>query len=509
MLGPPRERHLDRHIVVSLESLVPTDHFYRHLEATLDLSFVRTWVVDRYASGGRPSIDPVVFFKLQLILFFEGYRSERHLIEQASLNLAHRWYLGYNLDESLPDHSSLTRIRQRLGLDLFRRFFEHVVELCDEAGLIWGKELLVDATKVQGNASSDSLVPRLKEVVDDHLIDLFGDKNEQEAAVEHTEPAPPALHSPSPTASAETETDIGSEPRHWDMLETCRLDPARPLSQGYERISNRKMSRTDPDATPMTMADGRSVLGYQTHYMIDGGKARIILHALTMSGDVMENQPFLDQLRRVLFRWKLHPECVIADTKYSTIENIKALDGMGITAYMPLRDWEHKTEYFGASHFIYDPDQDVYRCPDRAVLKPSRTEWKAEKTEYRAEASVCNACALKARCTPSDQGRQLHRSFHAAAMEKVKGYEGTEAYEKALRKRKAWIEPLFAEGKQWHGLAKFRLRRLWRVNIQTLVIAAGQNLKRYLAAKGWGRRHGPPGSLCASFQPNHAGRCPV
>ena len=96
------------------------------------------------------------------------------------------------------------------------------------------------------------------------------------------------------------------------------------------------MSRTDPDATPITMADQRSVLGYQTHYMIDGGKARIILHALTMSGDVMENQPFLDQLRRVLFRWKLHPERVIADTKYSTIENIKALDAMGITAYIPL-----------------------------------------------------------------------------------------------------------------------------------------------------------------------------
>src|SRR5262249_8567603 len=113
MLGPPKLRCLDQPIAVSLEELVPPNNFYRYLDATLDLSFVRTWVQDCYATGGRPSIAPVVFFKLQLIMFFEGLRSERKLIEIASLHLAHRWYLGYRLDEPLPDHSSLTRIRER------------------------------------------------------------------------------------------------------------------------------------------------------------------------------------------------------------------------------------------------------------------------------------------------------------------------------------------------------------------------------------------------------------
>jgi transposase len=69
-------------------------------------------------------------------MFFEGIRSERKLIEAAILHLAHRWYLGYALDESLPDHSSLTRIRQRLGIDTFQRFFEKIVDLCQEAGLV-------------------------------------------------------------------------------------------------------------------------------------------------------------------------------------------------------------------------------------------------------------------------------------------------------------------------------------------------------------------------------------
>jgi transposase len=160
MLGPPKLRCLDQPVTVSLEALVPADHFYRHLDATLVLSFVRAWVADCYAEGGRPSIDPVVFFKLQLILFFEGLRSERQLMETVALNLAHRWYLGYRLDESLPDHSSLTRTRERLGLPIYQRFFEHVVELCQQAGLVWGTELFFDATKVRANADTDSLVPR-------------------------------------------------------------------------------------------------------------------------------------------------------------------------------------------------------------------------------------------------------------------------------------------------------------------------------------------------------------
>jgi transposase len=115
MLGPPKARHVDRPVRVSLEDLVPPDHFYRHLERVLDLSFVRELVRHRYAPGGRPSLDPVVYFKLQLILFFDGLRSERKLVETASLNLAHRWYLGDALDEPLPDHSTLTKIRRRLG----------------------------------------------------------------------------------------------------------------------------------------------------------------------------------------------------------------------------------------------------------------------------------------------------------------------------------------------------------------------------------------------------------
>src|SRR4051812_17710259 len=104
---------------VSLEHLVPKDHFYRHVEHKLDLSFVRGLVRSCYAAGGRPSVDPVVFFKLQLIFFFEGIRSDRQLMEVAAARLSLRWYLGYDLPEPLPDHSSLTKIRDRYGVEIF------------------------------------------------------------------------------------------------------------------------------------------------------------------------------------------------------------------------------------------------------------------------------------------------------------------------------------------------------------------------------------------------------
>src|SRR5438067_7523677 len=107
---------------LSIETLVLADHFYRHLDAKLGLVFVRDLVRDTYRAGGRPSIDPVVFFKLQLARFFEGLRSERELVRVGADRLSVRWYLGYDLDEELPDHSSLTRIRQRYGLAVFRRF---------------------------------------------------------------------------------------------------------------------------------------------------------------------------------------------------------------------------------------------------------------------------------------------------------------------------------------------------------------------------------------------------
>jgi transposase len=136
---------------------------------------VRELVGPLYAGGGRPSVDPVAFFKLQLIMFFEDLRSERQLMRVVADRLSLRWYLGYDLHEPLPDHSSLTRIRERFGLEVFRRFFERIVEECFEAGLVWGEELFFDATKVEANASLDSTrsCSLVEGRLEEHRVEVF------------------------------------------------------------------------------------------------------------------------------------------------------------------------------------------------------------------------------------------------------------------------------------------------------------------------------------------------
>ncbi len=166
---------------------------------------------------------------------------------------------------------------------------------------------------------------------------------------------------------------------------------------------------------------------------------------------------------------------------------------------MPLPDWEHQRPYFGPAQFRYDAEHDHYICPNGQLLHLTRMEYTAQKAEYSADPATCNACPLKAQCTPSDHGRLVHRSFHASYLERIRGYHQTHAYQKAMRKRKVWVEPLFAEVKDWHGLRRFRLRLLWRVNIEALRIGAGQNLKRLLKKRGWGRRPFPVEALCAFF----------
>ena len=247
----------------------------------------------------------------------------------------------------------------------------------------------------------------------------------------------------------------------------------------------------------MRLKGGGVHLGYHTHYVVDGGKSRMILAVLVVPGEVMDNQPMLDLLWHVYFRWRVRPQQVTGDTKYGTIEIIKAIEEAHIRAYVPLPDWEHMTPYYGPAQFTYDAAHDLYHCPQGHPLRPFRRELKAEKVEYRADPATCNACPVKAQCTESDHGRQLHRSFSAAYVERVKGYHQTFAYQKAINKRKVWVEPLFGEAKEWHGMRRFRLRRLWRVNCEALVTASGQNLKRLLRKRGWGRRPFPTEAVAA------------
>jgi transposase len=506
MLGPAKERRLDRPVLASLDQLVPQANFYRQLEAKRDLSFLRDWAADKYAQRGRASIAPVVFFKLQLVMFFEGLRSERKLIETASLHLAHRWYLGYALDEPLPDHSSLTRIRQRLGVAIFQRFFDRVVELCQEAGLVWGKELFFDGTKVRANADFDSLTPRFAQAAREHVAALFAD---DETAAPSTDEPGPSEEPTSPSTTGEGAATAGPSAAptalpfagtpaaqaqlaaenvaQWKLLAERRLDPKRPPSGPYRRIIDFRVSTTDRDAAPIGIG-AVAKLGYHDYYAVDGGKQRIIVGVLATPADVQDNQTLLDLLDRARFRFHLHVRRVVADSKYATLENLCELEARGLRAYMPVVEYDKSSPFFRQQDFTYDPERDSYRCPQGATLVRLTTNHSKQLTIYQAPAATCAACPLRERCTDSQEGRKLTRPFLEDYRERARELQTTEAYKKALRKRQVWVEPLFGEAKEWHQLRRFLLRGLANVNMQALLVATGQNLKRWLAATKRGHR---------------------
>jgi len=494
MMGK-KTREFAIHTAISVEDLVPPGHFYRQLERTLDLTFVRELVRASYAVGGRPSVDPVVFFKLQLILFFEGLRSERQLLAVAADRLSLRWYLGYDLHEGLPDHSSLTKIRERYGLEIFRRFFDVVVERCRAAGLVWGEELYLDATKVEANAARASLAPRF--AVEAHLQALFPDD-------EATAPDPPpvadaaaAVPLPLPVAQPSAILDelaAANAARH-DWIAGAGAQQREVRHEKYERKADFVVSTTDPDATFMYRRAGGTHLGYHTHYVVDGGKARIILRALVTPAEVHEPQPALDLIWQTCFRWQLRPRHVTGDTAYGTIENIAALERAGIRAYVPLPDADARRAGFAQQDFTYEASADQFRCPQGTVLARRQAKEERAIVVYQAPAAVCNACPCKADCTPSDAGRAVQRHVDEAYRDRVRAYHATVAYRQAIRKRAVWVEPLFAEAKLWHRLRCFRLRTLQRVNIEAQLVATGQNLKRLLSKGTWGRRPWPAGGV--------------
>ena len=489
----------------SLDALVPSDNFYRRLETKLDLSFVRDLVRDCYEELGRPSIDPVVFFKLQLIAFFERITSERRLMETAQLNLAHHWYLGYDLDELLPDHSSLSKIRSRYGVEVFHRFFERIVELCIEAGLVEGEELYLDATRVDANASIHHLRTRLSVVVaHEHVTQVFSENPDQEAA--QADETPPVAATPeevdAPPALGVTPVEPQDEPKpppFTSLVEAYRHGYRSKLRQNrYTRTSDSRYSPSDPDASLMKMPGTRARIGYHDHYIVDGGKARIILDALVTPASIMENGPMLDLVRRVRFRWQLRPKQATGDTTYGTIENIKGLEDDGIRALVPLPDLSQRTDYFPAEAFTYDAANDRYLCPQGQQLRLRVRRAADSVFIYQAQAAVCNACPVKHQCTASANGRQVFRSFFESYLDRVQGYRQLPAYRRALRKRHVLLESLFGEAKQWHGLRRFRLRGLHKVNTEGLMVAAGQNLKRLLRHRG-ARPVSQPLALLASL----------
>ena len=419
--------------------------------------------------------------KLQLVMFVEDLRSERQLMRVVADRLSLRWYVGYDLFEFLPDHSSLTRIRERYGLKIFRRFFERIVEMCFEAGLVQGRELYFDAIKVEANASLDST--RSRSLVEgwlrEDLTEIFPDEarlvqDKGTTVIAASEIAVVV----GPIDQEERRTLAERNARQHCWIAEAGRQKREVVKWGYRRMADFRVSTIDPDASPMQhKSKAASRLGYQTHYVVDGGQARVILDALVTSAEVTENLPMLDLLFRSRSRWCLHPRSVTGDAAYGTTEDVAAVEKAGIRAYtVLLPDHEKRTSLFTKNDFLYDAGKDLYMCPKGEVLCRQGYDHRERSIRYPARPSACNACPLKVRCTKSSTGRWLRRSYEEEYLERVRGYRESWPYRKAISKRTVWVDPLFGEAKDWHGLRRFRLRGLEKVNAEALMIASARSL---------------------------------
>lgn len=167
--------------VFSLEEAVPENDFYRKLEKAVDLSWVRERVAHLYSDVGRPSIDPEVFAKIELIGYLEGTFYERQLMRQVNDRLSLRRYIGYAIDDRVPDHSTLSKTRTLYGPELCQDIFDLSVRLCENAGMVSGVHSSGDRSLVKANASLDSLEVRVVPLTpEEHVRRLFAENPVQD-----------------------------------------------------------------------------------------------------------------------------------------------------------------------------------------------------------------------------------------------------------------------------------------------------------------------------------------
>ncbi|MDP9410560.1 MAG: transposase, partial [Actinomycetota bacterium] len=247
--------------------------------------------------------------------------------------------------------------------------------MCVEAGLVWGEELFVDSTTVRANAAKAALVPRF--AMQEHLNELF----EEEKAAEDRERACPDAALPRADDEELRNANLACE----DFFSSAGRHGTKSRTPNPKKISDHVVNKTDPDACLIGQLRGTARMGYKVHYVVDGGRARVILTALVTRADVKDNQPMLDLLWHTTFRWKLRPHHVTGDSVYGTIPNLKAIEGAGIRAYMPAIDytWGKRT-LFRKDDFAYDAERDVYRCPAGEMLRNTGARKKLRLTRYVA-----------------------------------------------------------------------------------------------------------------------------
>jgi transposase len=433
---------------ISLDSLVPRDHLLRIIDKHIDFDFIHTRVRHLYSHTGQPAIDPIVIIKMLFIGYLYDIKSERQLEKEIQVNLAYRWFIHYDLDETIPDHSTISQTRRRKfnQSSLFQDIFDEIVRQCIERGLIRGETLLTDSTHIKANASMESL----REIVitpQEYIKQL--DSNTE------------------PEQGLKEQNKSGDDD---DSPKKCSNDTHR--------------SKSDPESRLFIRKGKPKGLYYLEHRTIDF--SGFITDVYITPGNITDNIPYLDRLKSQIIKFQLETKNAVADRAYGTTEIYKALTDMNIDAYIPQQNFTPKRDgMYRRADYIYDAKTDSYQCPagNTLVRSNQKTNYIQENI-YSGKRSFCNsACPGRSRCLQSKNPKAIKtisRKIHQECVDAQLAKKGNLLWKKFMRRRKTILEGSFAEAKNHHRLGRTRFRGTKKVQEQSLMIATVQNIKKMI-----------------------------
>ncbi|MBM3331390.1 IS1182 family transposase [candidate division WOR-3 bacterium] len=438
MVGNQDRWREDIFVACPLRDLVPDDHILKRFDRVLDLSWLRDEVADCYCSdNGRPSIDPEAALRLMLAGFFAGIVHDRKLMREAQVNLAMRWFAGYRLHEELPDHSSLTRIRQRWGEERFKHIFQRTVTACCTAGLVDGETVHIDATLIRADVSWESVVEDHAEQV---LLENSGENGNEQRAVAPSRQGPPRSHK-------------GQIEKH---------------------------SLTDPEATIATSSHERRMEPcFKQNTAVDD-RTGVIVDVAVTTGEDSEGKQLLEQVARVEGNTEREVKTVTADAGYAHPRNYAELEKNKIEAVIPPQREPGIARKLPARRFKYDARYELVHCPGGKTLHPGKEKDDSSRV-YQSRSCDCRNCPLRERCLPPSSCHRTIRivlGYEALLRARRRKARGWDADTRELYQRHQWrVEGKHGEAKTLHGLRRAVRRGRWNVAIQAYLTAAVMNLK--------------------------------
>ncbi|UTW67710.1 transposase [bacterium SCSIO 12643] len=379
-----------------LSERVPKNNFYRRLGEVLDLHFLYAKTKPYYGSCGQKSVDPVVFFKLCLVGYFENIIGDRPLITHCSMRLDILFFVGYDIDEDLPWHSTISRTRQLFPELIFEEVFNQVFSMCVEKGMVSGHTQAIDSAPIKANASMDTLELKVpKEDLETHLqkvrVMSKPDRVSKRKAKENK------ANQDQQTIQANTHELKGIQSRNKKWKEDQDQRPGAS-NKGSKYTSNKThYSPTDPDARISVKPGKARKLNFMSQLSVDTGH-HVITDIWAYHADKKDNQYLQDitlRLKQRLWQNRLLWKNCLADTGYSSGENYAFLEGQNLASYIP----PHGTYKGGPEGFTYSKEHNHYICPQGKPIPFKKVFYEkknnTKKKEYRGTRHTCKDCPIK------------------------------------------------------------------------------------------------------------------